>query len=182
MPDIEALTAKLMKDPDFKPKAGKTKLETAQQEATQRINQHRKNAAALAMGVDKKTATETLREYAKKQEELKEVDEMLFGVPSEDDREAMERELDIIELDIDRDIKLAPPPKNTSSQVKEELKTIIDLHLQTKEETENFEIEISKPAKLQDLNIIKAFTNLAEELGLSDEITKQELQTRQTPR
>jgi len=175
MPDIEALTAKLMKDPDFKPKAGKTKLETAQQEATQRINQHRKNAAALAMGVDKKTATETLSEYAKKQEELKEVDEMLFGVPSEDDREAMERELDIIELDIDRDIKLAPPPKNTSSQVKEELKTIIDLHLQTKEETENFEIEISKPAKLQDLNIIKAFTNLAEELGLSDEITKEEL-------
>ena len=54
MPDIEALTAKLMKDPDFKPKAGKTKLETAQQEATQRINQHRKNAAALAMGVDRK--------------------------------------------------------------------------------------------------------------------------------
>ena len=47
MPDIEALTAKLMKDPDFKPKAGKTKLETAQQEATQRVNQHRKNAAAL---------------------------------------------------------------------------------------------------------------------------------------
>ena len=175
MPNIEALTAKLMKDPDFKPKAGKTKLETAQEEATQRINQHRKNAAALAMGVDKKTATETLSEYAEKQKELQEVDEMVFGVPNEDDREAMERELDIIELDIDRDIKLAPPPKNTSSQVKEELKTIIDLHLQTKEETENFEIEISKPAKLQDLNIIKAFTNLAEELGLSDEITKEEL-------
>ena len=40
-------------------------------------------------------------------------------------REAMNK-LDIIELDIDRDIKLAPPPKNTSSQVKEELKTIIE--------------------------------------------------------
>ena len=175
MPNIEALTEKLMKDPDFKPKAGKTKLETAQEEATQRVNQHRKNAAALSLGTEQKTAIETLSEHAKKQEELKEVDEMLFGVPSEDDREAMERELDIIELNIDTDIKLASPPKNTSSQVKEELKTIIDLHLQTKEETENFELEISKPAKLQDLNIIKAFTKLAEELGLSDEITKDEL-------
>ena len=175
MPNIEALTAKLMKDPDFKPKAGKTKLETAQEEATQRINQHRKNAAALAMGVDKKTATETLSEYAEKQKELQEVDEMVFGVPSEDDREAMERELDIIELDIDRDIKLAPPPKNTSSQVKEELKTIIDLHLQTKEETENFEFDIAKPAKIQDLDILKSFLLLAEDLGLSDEITRENL-------
>ena len=175
MPNIEALTAKLMKDPDFKPKAGKTKLETAQEEATQRVNQHRKNAAALAMGVDKKTATETLSEYAEKQKELQEIDEMVFGVPSEDDREAMERELDIIELDIDRDIKLAPPPKNTSSQVKEELKTIIDLHLQTKEETENFEFDIAKPAKIQDLDILKSFLLLAEDLGLSDEITRENL-------
>ena len=175
MPNIEALTAKLMKDPDFKPKAGKTKLETAQEEATQRVNQHRKNAAALAMGVDKKTATETLSEYAEKQKELQEVDERVFGVPSEDDREAMERELDIIELDIDRDIKLAPPPKNTSSQVKEELKTIIDLHLQTKEETENFEFDIAKPAKIQDLDILKSFLLLAEDLGLSDEITRENL-------
>ena len=175
MPDIEALTEKLMKDPDFQPKVGKTKLETATEEATQRVNQHKKNAAALSLAIEEKTAIETLSDHAEKQKELKEIDEMLFGVPNEDDREAMERELDIIELNVDTDIKLVAPPKNTSSQVKEELKTIIDLHLQTKEETENFELEISKPAKLQDLNIIKAFTKLAEELGLSDDITKDEL-------
>ena len=175
MPNIEALTEKLMKDPDFKPKAGKTKLETAQEEATQRINQHRKNAAALSLAVENKTAIEALSDHAEKQKELKEVDEMVFGVPSESDREAMERELDLIELNVDTDIKLAPPPKNTSSQVKEELKTIIDLHLATKEDTENFEFEIAKPAKLQDLDITKAFTNLAKELGLGDEITKDKL-------
>ena len=175
MPNIEALTEKLMKDPDFKPKAGKTKLETAQEEATQRMNQHRKNAAALALAVENKTAIEALSDHAEKQKELKEVDEMVFGVPSESDREAMERELDLIELNVDTDIKLAPPPKNTSSQVKEELKTIIDLHLATKEDTENFEFEIAKPAKLQDLDITKAFTNLAKELGLGDEITKDKL-------
>jgi acid phosphatase (class A) len=175
MPDIEALTEKLMKDPDFQPKVGKTKLETATEEATQRVNQHRKNAAALSLAVEKKTAIETLSEHAEKQKELKEIDEMLFGVPSEDDREAMERELDIIELNVDTDIKLVSPPKNTSSQVKEELKTIIDLHLQTKEETENFEFDIAKPAKVQDLDILKSFLLLAEDLGLSDEITRENL-------
>ena len=69
MPNIEALTEKLMKDPDFKPKAGKTKLETAQEEATQRINQHRKNAAALSLAVENKTAIEALSDHAEKQKE-----------------------------------------------------------------------------------------------------------------
>ena len=175
MPDIDAMTEKLMKDPDFQAKIGKTKRETAQEEATQRAHQHRKNSMALALGNESKTAVEHLSEYAKLEAQRKEIDEMVFGVPTEEIRDKMARPLNVVDIDIN-DLTLSPPPANTSTQVKEELETIIDKHLQTKEDTDNFEFEIAKPAEIQDLDILKSFIKLAEELGLSDDITKKKLE------
>ena len=152
MPDIDAMTEKLMKDPDFQAKIGKTKRETAQEEATQRAHQHRKNSMALALGNESKTAIEHLSEYAKLEAQRKEIDEMVFGVPTEEIRDKMARPLNVVDIDIN-DLTLSPPPANTSTQVKEELETIIDKHLQTKEDTDNFEFEIAKPAEIQDLDL-----------------------------
>jgi hypothetical protein len=176
MPDIETIKEKLIKDPDFEAKIGQTKEETAEQEATQRVSQHRKNAAALAMATQPSNSVTDLNDYLKEKQKRREVDEMIYGPPTEEIREKMDRQLKVIDVDVNT-LTVMRPPSNTSTQVKDELNQIIDKHYQSKAETENFELEVSKPAKLQDLNILKSFIKLAEELGLADDITKKKLES-----
>jgi len=176
MPDIETIKEKLIKDPDFEAKIGQTKEETAEQEATQRVSQHNKNATALAMATQPSNSVTDLNDYLKEKQKRREVDEMIYGPPTEEIREKMDRQLKVIDVDVNT-LTVMRPPSNTSTQVKDELNQIIDKHYQSKAETENFELEVSKPAELQDLDILKSFIKLAEELGLADDITKNKLKS-----